>query len=159
MSTVNSRFKKDPNLQIHLHKAFFWTSGFQILYTYKSFLNQTILDLRKEKRSLLNRDLPVSRSHFGSKLFGLSQIYFGSMYRGMAEFPNEILDFGSVLPTLYVLLMCRDVGTGGQAAGAIVPPPPILADMLTRSGGGGGQKIMPPQLLLAPPDFKTFLRP
>ena len=27
-NTVNSRFKKDLNLQIHLHKAFFWKTGF-----------------------------------------------------------------------------------------------------------------------------------
>ena len=27
-NTVNSRFKKDLKLQIHLHKAFFWTTGF-----------------------------------------------------------------------------------------------------------------------------------
>ena len=28
--TVNSRFRKDVHLQIHLHNTFFWTTGFQI---------------------------------------------------------------------------------------------------------------------------------
>ena len=57
--TVNSRFKKDLNWQIHLHKAFF--SDDRILDPYhKSFLNQTTLDLRKEKLSFLNREFTVS---------------------------------------------------------------------------------------------------
>ena len=30
--TVNSRFKKDLNFQIHLHNALFWTTGFYIQY-------------------------------------------------------------------------------------------------------------------------------
>ena len=46
--TVNSRFKKDLNLQIHLHKAFFSDDRFLDSY-HKSFLNQTTFDLRKEK--------------------------------------------------------------------------------------------------------------
>ena len=47
--------KKDLNLQIHLHKAFFSTD--QLLDSvHKSFLNQTTLNLRKEKWSFLNRE-------------------------------------------------------------------------------------------------------
>ena len=56
--TVNSRFKKDLNLQIHLHKAFFSDDRFLDSY-HKSFLNQTTLDLRKEKWSFLNREFTV----------------------------------------------------------------------------------------------------
>jgi hypothetical protein len=56
--TVNSRFKKDLNLQIHLHKAFFSDDRFSIS-VHKSFLNQTTLDLRKEKWSFLNQDFAV----------------------------------------------------------------------------------------------------
>jgi hypothetical protein len=58
LSTVNSRFKKDLNLQIHLHKAFFSDNRFLDSY-HKSFLNQTTLDLRKEKWSFLNREFTV----------------------------------------------------------------------------------------------------
>ena len=57
-STVSSRFKKDLNLQIHLHKAFFSDNRFLDSY-HKSFLNQTTLDLRKEKWSFLNREFTV----------------------------------------------------------------------------------------------------
>ena len=46
--TGESRFKKDFNLQIRLYKTFFWSNRFLDLL-HKSFLNQTILDLRKEK--------------------------------------------------------------------------------------------------------------
>ena len=46
--TVNSRFKKDLNLQIHIHKAFFGDNRF-LDSVHKYFLNQTTLDLRKEK--------------------------------------------------------------------------------------------------------------
>ena len=56
---VNSWFKKDLNLQIQLHKEFFWLSGFQIQYIDKYFLNQTTLDLRKEKWTFLNREFTV----------------------------------------------------------------------------------------------------
>ena len=65
-STVNSWFKKDLNLQIHIHKAFLsdnqllesvkvvWTHT-QVIFesVYKSFLNQTTLYLRKEKMKFL----------------------------------------------------------------------------------------------------------
>ena len=57
-STVNSRFKKDLNLQIHLHKTFFSDDQF-LESVHKSFLNQTTLDLRKEKWSFLNREFTV----------------------------------------------------------------------------------------------------
>jgi hypothetical protein len=57
-NTVNSRFKKDLNLQIHLHKAFLSDNRFLDSY-HKSFLNQTTLDLRKEKWSFLNREFTV----------------------------------------------------------------------------------------------------
>ena len=54
-----SRFKKGLKLEIHLHKAFF--SGNQFLDSlHKSFLNQTTLDLRKEKWSFLNREFTVT---------------------------------------------------------------------------------------------------
>ena len=60
--TVNSRFKKDLNLQIHLHKAFF--SDNRILDSYhKSFLNQTTLDLRKEEGTFLNREFTVEKKY------------------------------------------------------------------------------------------------
>ena len=52
-STVNSRFKKDLNLQVHLHKAFFSDDRF-LDSVHTPFLNQTTLDLRKEKWSFLN---------------------------------------------------------------------------------------------------------
>jgi hypothetical protein len=57
-TTVNSRFKKDLKLQIHLHKAFFSDDRF-LDSLHKSFLNQTTLDLRKEKWTFLNRDFTV----------------------------------------------------------------------------------------------------
>ena len=57
-ATMNSRFKKDLNLQIHLHKAFFFDDR-SLDTLHKYFLNQTTLDIRKEKWSFLNRDLPV----------------------------------------------------------------------------------------------------
>ena len=50
--TVNSRFKKDLKLQIHLHKAFFPDDQF-LDSLHKSFLNQTTLDLRREKLDFL----------------------------------------------------------------------------------------------------------
>ena len=56
--TVNSRFKKDLKLQIYLHKAFFSDDLF-IDSLHKSFLNQTTLDLRKEKWTFLNREFTV----------------------------------------------------------------------------------------------------
>ena len=57
-NTVNSRFKKDLKLQIHLHKAFFLDDRF-LDSLHKSFLNQTTLDLRKEKWTFLNREFTV----------------------------------------------------------------------------------------------------
>ena len=57
-NTVNSRFKKDLKLQIHLHKAFFSDDQF-LDSLHKSFLNQTTLDLRKEKWTFLNREFTV----------------------------------------------------------------------------------------------------
>ena len=58
LSTVNSRFKKDLKLQIHLHKAFFSDNRF-LDSLHKSFLNQTTIDLRKEKWTFLNREFTV----------------------------------------------------------------------------------------------------
>ena len=55
---MESRFKKDLNLQIHLHKAFFSDDLFSDS-VHKSFLNQATLDLRKKKWGFLNRDVPV----------------------------------------------------------------------------------------------------
>ena len=57
-NTVNSRFKKDLKLQIHLHKAFFSDDRF-LDSLHKSFLNQTTLDLRKEKWTCLYREFTV----------------------------------------------------------------------------------------------------
>ena len=57
-STVNSRFKKDLKLQTHLHKAFFSDDQF-LDSLHNSFLNQTTLDLRKEKWTFLNREFTV----------------------------------------------------------------------------------------------------
>ena len=57
-NTVNSRFKKDLKLQIHLHKASFTDDRF-LDSLHKSFLNQTTLDLRKEKWTFLNREFTV----------------------------------------------------------------------------------------------------
>ena len=54
-NTVNSQFKKDLNLQIHLHKAFFVDDRFLDSY-HKSFSNQTTLNFRMEKWSFLNRE-------------------------------------------------------------------------------------------------------
>ena len=48
-------FKKDFKLQIHLHKAFFSNDRF----LHKFFLDQTTLDLRKEKWTFLNREFTV----------------------------------------------------------------------------------------------------
>ena len=49
---------KDLKLQIHLHKAFFSDDRF-LDSLHKSFLNQTTLDLRKEKWTFLNREFTV----------------------------------------------------------------------------------------------------
>ena len=59
-NTVNSRFKTDLKLQIHLNKTFFLDDQF-LDSLYKSFLNQTTLDLRKEKWTFLNRESTVIR--------------------------------------------------------------------------------------------------
>ena len=55
ISTVNYSFNKDVNFQIHQHKAFFSDDQF-LDPLHKSFLNQTTLDLRKEKCTFLNRE-------------------------------------------------------------------------------------------------------
>ena len=70
--TVNSWFKKDLNLQIHLHKAFFSDNRF-LDSVHKFFLNQTTLDLRKEKRSFLNREFTVLSSIDARKCRGPGQ--------------------------------------------------------------------------------------
>ena len=57
-NTVNSWYKKDLKLQIQLHKAFFSDDWF-LDSLHKSFLNQTTLDLRKEKWTFLNREFTV----------------------------------------------------------------------------------------------------
>ena len=54
-SIVNSRFKKDLKLQIHLHEVFLSDDRFLGLL-HKSFLNQTTLDLRKEMLTFLNQE-------------------------------------------------------------------------------------------------------
>ena len=50
-------FKKDLNLQTHLHKAYFF--GQRFLDSVQALLNKTTLDLRKEKLSFLNREFTV----------------------------------------------------------------------------------------------------
>ena len=49
---------RDLKLQIHLHKTFFSDDRF-LDSLHKSFLNQTILNLRKEKWTFLNREFTV----------------------------------------------------------------------------------------------------
>ena len=66
MCTVNSLFKKDLKLQIHLHKAFFSDDRF-LDSPDKSFLNQTTLNLRKEKRTFLNREFTVPNKKSSEK--------------------------------------------------------------------------------------------
>ena len=56
--TVNSRFKKDLNLQIHLHKTFVLADQF-LDSVHKYFFNQTTVNLRLEKWSFSNGNLPV----------------------------------------------------------------------------------------------------
>ena len=58
-TTVNSRFKKDLKLQIHLQRPFFSDDRF-LDSLHKSFLNQTTLDLIKEKWTFINREFTVS---------------------------------------------------------------------------------------------------
>ena len=58
IGTVNSRFKKDLKLQIHLHKSFFSDDRF-LDSLHKSFLNQTTLDGKMEKWTFLNREFTV----------------------------------------------------------------------------------------------------
>ena len=69
-SIVNSRFKKDLKLQIHLHEVFLSDDRFLGLL-HKSFLNQTTLDLRKEMLTFLNQEL-----------FDLRNIYVSSLITG-----------------------------------------------------------------------------
>ena len=72
-STVKSRFKKDLNLEIHLHKAYFGGNRF-LDSLHKSFLNQTSLDLRKKKWTFLNQDFTVLKLRFMT--FGFSKSPF-----------------------------------------------------------------------------------
>ena len=53
LNTVNTRFKKDIKLQIHLRKLFFSNDQF-LDSPHKLFLNQTTLHLRKKKWTFLN---------------------------------------------------------------------------------------------------------
>ena len=57
-STENSWFKKDLNLQIHLHQHFFSDNRFLDSF-HKYFFDQTTLKLRKEKWSFLNQEFTV----------------------------------------------------------------------------------------------------
>ena len=56
-------------MQIHLHKTFFSDDRF-LDSLHKSYLNQTTLDLRKEKWTFLNREL-----------FDLTKIYIGNVVK------------------------------------------------------------------------------
>ena len=56
--TVNSRFKKDLKMRIHLQEAFFSDDRF-LDSLHKYFINQTTLDLRQKNRTLLNREFTV----------------------------------------------------------------------------------------------------
>ena len=55
---INSQFKKDIKLQIHLHKAFCLDKGFWDSL-HKSFLKQTTFNLRKEIWPFLKREFTV----------------------------------------------------------------------------------------------------
>ena len=57
-STVNSWFKKDLKFKIHLNKAFF-SDDWLLDSLHKYFLNQTTLDLGKEKWTFLNREFTL----------------------------------------------------------------------------------------------------
>ena len=79
----------------------------------------------------------VLRSHFRSKLFGLSQIYFGPIeaksQRSFVPWNGRISKWDSwfwitVLPTLYYLC-AGDVGTGGRPQGRLYPPPSQCVQM------------------------------
>ena len=114
--TVNSRFKKDLNLQIHLHKAFFSDNRFLDSY-HKSFLNQTTLDLRKEKWSFLNREFTVFKLSYESTSLWTLDRPKEEWIRGAVDWPPKIqttklvgpfwLQFSfylvQILPTLLVI--------------------------------------------------------
>jgi hypothetical protein len=78
-NTVNSRFKKDLKLQIQLHKAFF-SDDWILDSLHKSFLNQTTLDLRKEKWTFLNREFTVLISRIRTMVNG-TLLNFGKRYK------------------------------------------------------------------------------
>ena len=56
--TVNSRFKKDLNLQIHSHTTLSLADQF-LNSVHRYFLNQATVNLGMEKRSFSNGTLPV----------------------------------------------------------------------------------------------------
>ena len=55
-------------MQIHLHEAFFSDDQF-LDSLHKSFLNQTILDLRKEEWTFLNREFTVFTNKVSKQKF------------------------------------------------------------------------------------------
>ena len=48
--TVKSRFKKDPNLEIHLHKTFLLPPGFRL--STQLFLKSNMIPFKKEKNGV-----------------------------------------------------------------------------------------------------------
>ena len=84
-------------MQIHLHKAFFSDDRF-LDSLHKSFLNQTTLDLRKEKWTFLNRRFTVVQKKNQKAIYSLINdrtreratrvegFYFAICYTVLGEF-------------------------------------------------------------------------
>ena len=92
LSTLKSRFKKDLNLQINLHKTFFRMILFYIQYM--NFFDQTWLDLWKENSNFLNREI----------LFQKRLEPFVS-----TQSQKDVIFFVSVCRTIFVSLECLKI--------------------------------------------------
>jgi hypothetical protein len=99
-STVNSLFKKDLKFQIHLHMAFFSDDRF-LGSLHKSLLNQTTLDLRKEKWTFLNREftVPYGITFDAVGVFGLA---FHLLFKSCSTYCDGNLIHQSILKQLYI---------------------------------------------------------
>ena len=75
ISTVKSQFKKDLNLETHLHKTFFF--GLSVLDSVHNFFwNQIWFDVGKKKWGFLNQDLPeLLLFSWHSKIWQTSDIW------------------------------------------------------------------------------------
>ena len=81
-------------MQIHLHKAFFSDDRF-LDSLHKSFLNQTTLDLRKEKWTFLNREFTVPAKFKKSELWNrLSYRGLPYILHGKSRLSRIIIIFG-----------------------------------------------------------------